>query len=66
MDGPWVAYLSSGADSALAHVVDNGPFYAVDWATKVYENKAAVGGRGLVEVPDERGSKPIDISTGKD
>jgi len=66
LSGSWVAYLSSGADSAASHVVDDGPFYAVDGKTKLYESKLGIGGGAEVEVPDEKGRKPIDVSSGVD
>lgn len=66
LTGEWIAYLSSGADSAKDHVVDEGPFYAVDGKTKLFSSKLGVGGGAEVEIPDEKGSKPIDVFVGHD
>lgn len=66
LSGQWIAYLSSGADAAKDHVVDDGAFYAVDGTTKLFENKLAVGARAEVEIPDEKGGRPTDIMTGVD
>lgn len=66
LSGKWIAYLSSGVDAAKDHVVDDGAFYAVDGTTKLFANKLAIGNRAEVEIPDEKGGKPTDITTGVD
>jgi hypothetical protein len=66
LTGVWIAYLSSGADSANDHVVDDGPFYAVDGTTKLYESKLGVGAGAAGKIPDENGKEPIDVTAGVD
>jgi hypothetical protein len=66
LTGTWVAYLSSGADSANDHVAEDGPFYAVDGKTRLYASKLGVGGGAELEIPDEKGAKPSDITAGVD
>jgi hypothetical protein len=66
LDGIWIAYLSSGVDAAKDHVVDDGPFYAVDGKTKLYASKLGIGGGAEREVPDEKGNAPTDVSAGFD
>jgi hypothetical protein len=55
LSGNWVAYLSSGTRAAAQHIVDDGPYYAVDGTTKLYESKFGIGGGARRRIGDEKG-----------
>jgi hypothetical protein len=47
--GPWKAWLSTTATSALSRISDVGPWYLVDGTTMAFANKAALSGPAKVD-----------------